>query len=126
MNELFAHLAVMHLFSIERPLDFILIKLVTVSGELERLFDAQFQVLHIFFNRAGIAFANHPIDDEFAVRVHAKKNGLPSPLWVFRPIVFFLAADEAEEFVNLDEGESDLAHTVVEEESALASRHFQN
>ena len=114
----------MHLFSIERPFYFVFIKLVTVRGKLERLFDAQLQVLHIFFNRAGIAFANHPIDDEFAVRVHAKKNGLPSPLRVFRPIIFLLAPDETEEFVNLDERKSDLAHTFIEKESTLASRHF--
>ena len=76
MDELFAHLAIMHLFSIERPPDFVLIKLVTVSGELERLFHTQFQVLHVFFNCAGIAFANRPVDDEFAVRVHTEKNGL--------------------------------------------------
>ena len=126
MDEFFAHLAIMHLFSVERPLNFVLKKLVTVGGKLERLFDTQLQVLHIFFNRAGGAFADHPIDDEFAVRVHAKKNGLPSTLRVFRPIIFFLTADEAKEFVNLDKRKSDLAHTVIEEEGAFASRRFQN
>lgn len=125
VNKLFGHLAVVR-FSIECPLNFILKKLVAVGGNLERCLYTQFQVLHVFFNREGSAFANHPIDDELAVRVHAEKNGLPPTLRVFRPIVLFLAADEAKKFVNLDERKSDMAHTLIEEEGAFTSCHFQN
>src|SRR5882724_4030257 len=105
MDKLFGHLTVARL-SIERPLDLIFKKLVTVCGELEWSFDAQLQILHVLFNGAGSAFANHPIDYEFAARVHAEKNGLPPTLRVFRVIVLFLAADKAKEFVNLDERKS--------------------
>jgi hypothetical protein len=37
MDELFAHLAIVHLFSIKCPFDLVLIKLVTVSGNFPAL-----------------------------------------------------------------------------------------
>jgi hypothetical protein len=93
---------------------------------LEWSCDAQFQVLHIFFNRAGSTFADHPIDDELAVRVHAEENRLPSTFRVSGQVIFFFATNKTKHFVNLDEREIDLTHHLVQQEGGFTARHFQH